>query len=377
MKDLIINPYSFDTYEVKRDQSGFGHARVKMMKVGQLKYHDGQDKKYYANISYDELKKLENNAFPIPITIKHPSGMLSPKDVLKYQHGVTGGKYQVEEINGEQWLTTDAVLYTDEAIKIAESGKLGVSAGYWREAIELNGDNVSFKNIIPNHLAIGCDNPRAKGAGLSLDDQSMDSATVYSFDKQQTKEVTMAKRVLSAVKVGDYSLDEATIEYADESTAAVEKMIEREKAIIKHFEAEHGKTKASMDEATGELKALKSKVEKLEEDAKGMVSMDEVQKQVEDLAEVRQVAKDLKIEAEFKTPFEGKKAIVTKVCGGQSFDDSEIIGAYKTIKSNPKQSKEDLMSKKALQSMDSAPGEKKYIPLSKVDVQSLKTKKSA
>jgi|GEM_PF-5747388 len=385
MKQLIINPYSFDTYKVERDKSGFGHARVKMMKVGKLRYVDNNGKEYFADVSFDELKKLEGNAFPVPITIRHPKNMLSPKDVLKHQHGVTGGKYKIEDIGGEQWLTTDAVLYTEDAIKTAESGKLGVSTGYWRDAIQIDGDNVKFKDIVPNHLAIGAENPRAKGAGLSLDDQSGDFATVYSFDEQKTQpthEVTMAKRVLSAVKVGEFSLDEVTVEYADESTATVEKLVEREKSIVKHFETEAVKSKASMDEITGENKALKLKVEKLEAEQKNMISMDEVNQQAEELAEVRQVAKELKVEGDFKNPFDGKKAIVTKVYEGQSFDDSEIPGAYKTIKADPKLAKEDIKSKQALdkakQSGSMDDGGKKKIPLSQIDVRSLiKIKKTA
>jgi len=378
LKHLVINPYSFDACKVERDRSGYGHARVKMMKVGKLKYYDENNKEYQADISLDELKKLEGNAFPVPITIRHPEKMLSSKDVLKYQHGVTGGKYKVEDIDGEQWLTTDAVLYTEDAIRTAESGKLGVSAGYWRESIDIDGNNVKFKDIIPNHLAIGAMNPRAKGAGLSLDDQGSDFATVYSFDEQTTqpKRVIMAKRVLSAVKVGDFSLDESTVEYADESTQAVEKLVDREKQIIKNFEAELEKTQTSMDDQIGELKALRLKVEKLETEQKDMVSMDEVQGLIEELSEVNRIAKDLGVEGSFKTPIEGKKAIVHKVYGKESFDDSDIPGAFKTIKTNPKLAQADLKSKKALASMDSNDHTgKKKIPLSEIDVRTLKTPK--
>lgn len=384
MKHLIINPYNYstDALKIPRDKSGFGHTKVKIWKPGILKYYDDKGEEYLAEISLDELKKLEGKPCNHPITVGHPSNMLTPKDVLKYQEGVVGGKYSLEEIDGEQWIVGDAALFTERALQVAESENNGGSAGYWRVATQTGEKKVSFSDLELNHYAIGCKNPRAKGAGLSLDDQSSDFAMVYSFDEQTTqpKRVIMAKRVLSAVKVGDFSLDERNVSYADESEELISELVDREKKLISNYEAEQVKTKASMDEQTGELKALRLKVEKLETEHKNMVSMDEVPKLAERLSSAMKLANELHVEGDFKTEMEANRAIAKNQFPGESFDnDEQIMGAIKTIKSDPELAKADIKSRKALASMDSTDHTgKKKIPLSEIDVRTLtKPKKTA
>ncbi len=386
MKYLLTNPYSFDAVTVERDSQGRGVVSAKIMKAGRLKYQDEKGNTFYGNISLEELKKAAPSAGMKPITIKHPPGLVKPSDVTRYQEGVSADGYEVKEIDGEQWLVGPAILQSDLAIKTAETGKLGVSSAYNRKAVPTGTKGeFDFIDIDINHIAIGCDNPRAEGAGISLDEAEEDSAKIYSFAKAakpKKKEVIM-KRVLNAVKVGDFSLDEAPITYDEEGTGteqAIAKFQERETKSVLHM----SKMQESMDEAeethktalgtaTGENKALKKQVEDLETKQKTMISMDDLDAKVGELAEVKEQAVFHKVKDAFGTPFDGKKLVVAAVFPDESFDDSEIEGAYKTIKGNAKDSAEMRKSKEALknqrdQSMDS--GDK--VSYSQIDIQAIK-----
>lgn len=387
---LITNPYSLDDCKLEFDRNGYGHAQAKIMKVGQLKYVDQKGQTYFADVSLDELEKVKNTAVPIDITIRHPKDLLSPSDVQKSSHGSTLGKPEIREIDGEQWLVDGVILKTEEAIKTAQSGQLGTSAGYWRDAIKINEGNVKFEDIVPNHLAIGCFNPRAKGAELfSLDSSDSENGRIYELDKQQPKlGVKMAKWILNAVKGQGYSLDEAPIEYADESQSAVDKLVSREKDLIKQVDAEIESQKKSFDEIktdleskngelSGENKALKTQIDELKKKVENSISMDEVKAISKEIAVVQSECDVRGIETEFETILDGQRLCVEKDNPGVSFDDAEIPGAFKTLKKiDPKDAAEIKKSKAALNkakegSMDSVD----KVSLSQIDMAALKRNK--
>lgn len=370
---IQTTPYSFDAYQISKDRHGRATVNAKIMKAGMLKYQSPDGRTYYGNISLDELRKAASTASIKPITIKHPKDMLDGSTVGKYQEGTSGSSFDIQEIDGEQWLVGPVVLASDRAVKTAESGKLGVSAGYYRTANKTDKPDVfDFTDIDINHIAIGCDNPRAEGAGISLDEA--ETGFEYSVKTAQpTLKVQIMKEKLAAVSVGAFSLDEAPIEYADESTPAIEVMKGREKQLV----AQIGTTQASLDEFKGELKALKSQNEELEGKVEGMISMDEFKPKLQEFREVERVLETLKIKDEFKTPEDGRRIAVVKAYPDQSFDDvsdEEIKGAFRAIR--VKDATEVIKSKEALKtaSMDSIPGKKK-IKLSQVDVNSLKPKR--
>ena len=223
MKQLITNPYvldqSFDTKELVEDRHGRITVPARIMKVGQLKYLTSTGKEVYANINLDDLEKAKKTVVNKPITIGHPPVMLNPDNVKDYQEGISADNARIEEIDGEQWLVNDLVLQTTRAKNTVKEGKLGISAGYYRDAIPKGLNIVDFKDIDGNHIAIGSPSPRAKGAGISLDSSESDFGQIIDLDKQQTikKEVKMGKWTLEAVKGQGYSLDEAQIIYADDS----------------------------------------------------------------------------------------------------------------------------------------------------------------
>jgi hypothetical protein len=391
MSDLIINPYSFDAYTVERDSQGRAIVNAKIMKAGRLKYKTADGKVWYGNISLDELKKAVPTASHKPVTIKHPPGLVTPKDFKKYQEGFSTDGYEIKEIDGEQWLTGPVILASEKAIQTAEDEKLGVSPGYNRKAVPTGVENeFDFVDIDINHIAIGCDNPRAKGASISLDEAEDDSARIYSFaKKQQTPKPRgrMAiKQKLSAVKVGAVSMDEAPIEYEEASENAIKVLTDRESVLIQALTA----TQESMDNAetahkteVGELsganKILTDEVKDLKEKLENSVSMDEIETKIQELSDVRNVADRHKVDTKFTNVFDGMKAVVEKVSPGQSFDDAEIPGAYKIIAGNEKDAIERQKSKEALakgvgQSMDS---DNKKVSLSEVDVDALIKRKKA
>ena len=57
MKELLINPWSFDNYTVKKDSQGRATLTAKIMKAGKLKYKTPSGHTFYGKISLDELKK--------------------------------------------------------------------------------------------------------------------------------------------------------------------------------------------------------------------------------------------------------------------------------------------------------------------------------
>ncbi len=366
MKELLTNPYSFDAYKIGRDSQGRAVIDAKIMTTGKLRYVTVDGDEYYGNITLDALNKAVPTAKMKPITVKHPPDMISPSDVTKYQEGISADNYRVEEIDGKPWLIGPVILQSDRAIGTAESGKLGVSAGYYRDAIPTDVDGVyNFENIDINHIAIGCDNPRAEGAGLSLDEAEDDSARIYSFAKQQTpkKQEVIMKQKLNAVKVGEFSLDEAPIKYdeAGEGTEqAISTLAERETKLVTRLE----EVQISMDEAeevhkkelgdaTGEVKALTAKVEELEKENENKISLDEVDAMAEERADVKAELAAREIDVNFKTIKEGKKLVVEHDFPNQSFDESEIEGAYKTRNVDKKDLAERKKSEKALESATS------------------------
>lgn len=362
---LITNPYSFDAVTVTRDKHDRAIVKAKIMKVGQLKYYDPTTgEEFVGEISLDALEKAKQSCSMKSVTIKHPSKMLDGGDVKMYEHGMSASNPKIEKIDGETWLTNDLVLQTDKAIETVEKGKLGISAGYFRFPKKTNEKGVfKFEDIDINHIAIGCDNPRAEGAGISLDEQSSELATLITLNPTaKPKNEVKMKRTLNAVKIGaDFSLDEVQIEYVDDADQVVEKMVGREKMLLKHIQGQQ----TSMDEAretsatklgelSGEIKGLKAQVEKLEKEKANMMSMDEIDDHIAKTAEVKALAKTFGVTENFKTVEEGHKLIVAKAYPDVSFDESEIAGAIKTIKANSKDIKDQKDSKDALAKVETS-----------------------
>jgi len=393
MKELLINPWSFDNYSVVRDSQGRATLKAKIMKAGKLRYKTPSGHIFYGNISLDELKKAGLTASMKPVTVKHPPGLLTPKDVTKYQEGMSTDGYAVEEIKGEQWLVGPLLLQSEKAIETAESGEVGVSTGYARKAVPTSEKGVfDFTDIDINHIAIGCSNPRAEGAGLSLDEAEDDSARMYSFAKTakpQKQEVSIMKQKLNAVKVGDYSLDEAPIEYDEGGKGAEETVLtfqRRENSLVTQL----GKVQESMDSAeiasgekigelTGANTILTEQNEALKKQVGEMVSVDDIDELVNSLAEVHEVAELNGVEGKFKTETEGIKAIVDKVSPGHSLDDSELRGAYAVIKGNPKDAKEMRKSKEALSKLKNEGGsldsKGKKVSITQVDIVAMRKRR--
>lgn len=383
----IQNPYSFDNIDpedLKPDKHGRVRVKAKIMREGKLKYVTPEGQTYYGNITLDALKKAKQTAALKSITIRHPPNLLKAEDVKKYHEGISEDNAQIENIDGINWLTNTLILQTPEAVNVAKEGNFGVSAGYFRDAIPKEGNILDFDNPDINHIAIGCLNPRAEGAEIySLDDAEAEAGRLLPAEQQNpTEEVKKMKQTLNAVEVGAFSLDEARIVYdEDKSQDAINVFDDREKKLVKHVK----KLQKSMDEMektheeklgelSGENKGLKAKVEELEKEKETMISMDDLNTQVQELADVRAKADEYGVEESFTTPFDGKKLIVEKVYPDSSFDESEILGAYKTIEGDPKDTKEKIKSDQALKetktSMDS-----KSVGLSKIDVNALKKRK--
>ncbi|GAF70155.1 unnamed protein product, partial [marine sediment metagenome] len=330
MKQLITNPYildqySFDTKELIEDRHGRITVPAKIMKVGQLKYMTPSGQEIYANISFDDLEKAKATITNKPVTIGHPPVMLNPDNVMKYQQGISADNARIEEIDGEQWLVNDLILQTTKAKNTVKEGKLGISAGYYRDAVSKGLNVVDFKSIDGNHIAIGSPSPRAKGAGISLDSSESDFGQIIDLDTQQpTKGVGIMKRKLNAVSQG-FSMDEASIDHADDAgtIAAFDLMETREKTLVLQARDQIEKQNKSFDdmktdletknsELSGESKALKTQVDELTEAAKDTISMDDALEYGKKFNSVETACKKRGIETEFKTIEAGMRLCVEK-----------------------------------------------------------------
>ena len=178
----------------------------------------------------------------------------------------------------------------------------------------------------------------------------------------------MIKQNLRAVKVGAFSLDEQQISFDESAQDAIKAFEQREGKLVEKLH--------SFDEVTGENKALKIQISELETKVSGMISKDDVGKMVQDLSEVQSVMKSYGMDEVIETPIEGMKLVVSKVYPTQSFDEAEILGAYKTIKKNEKDAKEIVKSNEALKGVSTDNIAGKSVKFSQIDLQSLKKRRA-
>lgn len=366
MKQLITNPYNYSKYTLERDSHGRAIVSAKIMTNGRLKYKLRNGSIFFGNISLDNLNKAAKTANLKPVTIGHPPGLLKPSDVTKYQEGISASDFDVKEIDGKHWLVGSLILQSEKAIEAAESGGLGISAGYLRNIDMKNldvQDDIEFHPDI-NHIAIACPDPRAKGASISLDEAEDDSARIYFFANQQKpkKKGIIMKDKFYAVKVGDFSMDEVSIEYDEEGKGVVDaiaKAQNREERFVKRISDMHEsmdnkeKThKEKNSELEGANKILLEQNEAMKNEMENMVSLDNIDERIEVLAEVHETAKINGVTGKFKTDLEGMKAIVDKISPEHSLDDAGVRGAYHVIRADPKDAKERRISKEALEKLD-------------------------
>ena len=394
---LVTNPYSFsfdaiDPKKLEPDQHGQVRIKAKIMTIGKLRYVTDDGKEYFGNITLDNLKKAQKTAALKPITIRHPPKMLNASDVKLYQEGFSADAAKIEEIDGKPWLVNDIILQTEAAINTAKEGRLGVSAGYFRIPIPKKGNILDFQNPDINHIAIGCLSPRAEGAELySLDEAEGESGRIFPANLKKEVQMTekLKERTLKGLKIGDFSLDEAPIEYTDASKNIVDVYDTREKKMIKEIKILNQRLvdqKTSMDDAiievkkeldtvVGQKEALEKTGGELKEKMESLVSMDEAIEQINRIAEVKEFANSIGVKDEFKTEIQGVKLCCHKLGGISSMDedvsDEKLMGMYSVYKSDRKDSAELAKSRDALMKAGSSMDDGKTVSFADMDVDSI------
>jgi ribosomal protein S20 len=106
--------------------------------------------------------------------------------------------------------------------------------------------------------------------------------------------------------------------------------------------------RVQLDDANGELKGLKSKVEALEKTVEKSVSVDEVGAMVKNLSKVQAKADYYKVDySEDDGEIEIMRKVAKAVDPDTSYDDAELPGMWKTLKTNVKDTKEMIASRKS------------------------------
>lgn len=320
MSKKIIVIDRFEGNKVTKTAQGFLRVDGYVTRTGVLKYRtaDGTTIKQlrspeniFDNASLETLKS-------VPVTLKHPPQLITPKDVKKYMVG-----YSSDAISREGKKIKTQLTITDEAaIKSVEAGAtVELSCGYECELEEssgiYDGEHYDFiqKNVKYNHIAL-VERGRAGPDIRILMDSADTEGNVYIQDDEATLE---KKENCTMEKV---MIDGKEYDASPELAAALKSKKEKEAAMqtkmdaLEKLPAEKEKMQATLDGLTSDLAKTKEELVKAQADLKShMDSGDE--KKIEEkvksrLALIEQakrfVAKDTKLEE--MSDLEIKKAVI-------------------------------------------------------------------
>ena len=258
----------FDLSSVKttyKTKEGFLRTDAVVTRTGIFTYHneDGSVRRELRDhrevFNADSLASMKM----IPLANNHPpttTGLLDPTNAKQYQVGFTGENVHPDGENVKLPIT----VIDGETIKEIENGKRGLSLGYEcdmvDEAGEIDGMRFDCKqtNIRYNHLAI-VDFPRAGGnARINLDSADID-ADIQSFPNHNPKERPMAKVRIDGI---EYEAAPEVVNFLTKETARADSA----ESTIKTEKSAHDTTKADRD-------SLKSRVDTLETEKKGIPAL--------------------------------------------------------------------------------------------------------
>lgn len=325
-----------------KTDAGFLKAPVYATRVGVFKYMkaDGTILREYRPAEEvfrpDSMESLAG----VPLTNRHPAGLLNSKNAKSHMVGYTSDKVDREDL----FIKTLVTITDEDTIKDVElKGIREVSCGYTCELEMKSGtfDGEEYdaiqRNIKYNHLALVEKGRAGRDVRLKLD---ADSAILDNeLEKQNDKGESMAK-----MKIGEAEFEvEAGVAQAIQTTLKEAKKDADDRVASKEKEVSEMKAKADaaqakLDEATEEIKKLKEA--KLDE-AK-------IQELVAKRAKLLETAKPfLKADTDFSqmSELEIKKAVVLAKHPEVKLDDkSEVYveARFDAILETKEEKKDDL-----------------------------------
>lgn len=264
MSKKIIVLDKFEGSKVSKTAQGFLRVDGYVTRTGVLKYRtlDGEvisqlrDPKEVFN--KDSLNTLKS----VPVTLRHPPKLITPKDTKRYMVG-----YSSDEINqtGNK-IKTQLTITDEDAIKSVENGDtVELSCGYECELEESNGtfdgENYDFiqRNIVYNHIAL-VEKGRAGSDVRILMDSADSESLVYIQD--DTAIINNDKEIVKMEKV---MLEGKEFEVAPELAAALKAHMEKMAAMQGEMDAMKEKVMCG-DAAIKEKEAMQAKMDGLNAD---------------------------------------------------------------------------------------------------------------
>lgn len=278
----------------------------------------------------------------IPVTNDHPTEMVTPENIGKYQVGTTGEDVCRADFYSGIDGGVDAMFYkTDgtqvtipvkitqrEAIDAVKAGKRGLSCGYTRELEIKDGvwNGVHYdgiqRSIRYNHLAI-CDRGRAGDAAIirmdSADNNGEKTFVPTYIEKVDDSVKTDKKGVLD--KEGNNMPKKLTL---DSTTYEVEeKVADAYEAAVK-----------DRDSLQGQLDMANAQIQSLKDEMSGMIKADQLDAKVKEYQSVKDTANKFGVSLEDGMSIVDMKKAIIKVANPALADtidsksDDYIDGAF-------------------------------------------------
>lgn len=279
----------------------------------------------FAQESLDSLKMK-------PITNDHPTELVTPENIDKYQVGNIGN--DIRSWDGIH-VAVDMVIQKKDAIDAIVLGKRGFSCGYTCDLVDESGTYLGIPytkrqtNIRYNHLSLVNEGRAGEDARIKLDTTDalrMDSADPRLHKQDATDGVAENKTLeeqtdMKTISIDsvDYQADEAVLNVlntAKSDLTAKENELASIKADKATLEATRDSLTAKLDEVQKELEALK--VKQLDESAINA----KVQARIALLDSAREA--DVEVNAD-ASELDIKKAVIGKVFAKVALDGKEDV----------------------------------------------------
>jgi uncharacterized protein len=312
-----IGKYAID------ETTGYMHTTINAARVGILDYPEEGKKRYLSDqVLKDAVETMKYKSF----TDQHPTEAVNSENYQNYHIGIT--KEQIE-FDGN-WAKT-AVLIQDKGLidAILEKKVREVSMGYFFEEDNKSGIykgekyDSAYTKVRYNHVA-------------AVDYARAGKDAKFNIDK---KGVNKMKYKVDGYKVGTITIDGKTIDYNEDSQAAIDTLINDNDAIKK----EAGRLATDADKLGAENAVIKEQLKEAQEALEGMISKDGIEDEIRKLTNVREKARQLGIQADGKDALETmKEVIVARMPNAKINMDSNdaIEAAFEAITANMQHAKE-------------------------------------
>lgn len=351
--------------KVKKTDAGFLRLPIRATRVGIFKYlmPDGKIRRELRPpeevFNVDSMETLAG----VPITVKHPSDLVTTKNFSLHSVGMTGDNVVATD---KKYLDVFGTIAKERAVKMIEDKmdkkeSQEVSCGYTADIDEtpgvFNGEtyDVVQRNIRYNHIAL-VDRGRA-GSEVKL---RLDEDQGITYDKNiKIGEDSMEKEI---------SIDGIKAKVDEKFADAFEKMVKKSKEDMEESKSKMKKAEEKGDELAEEIKtltkekdtieakkdSLEDEIKKVKEENKPVkMDADQIDALVEERSNVCSTASEI-IGEEFKkdglSNLEIKKQVIAKINPDLKLDEKSedyIAARFDSIAENTKMYEDKL--KKAIE----------------------------